>query len=175
MDLGLFEWQNFRLWCSLLNYNNTFNIVCMCNHSCVLPLNSTSELNCSHILCICHLAWSVCLETYNNRSSWLFDTHPPLFLSNLTTTVSNTKNRTLCWRWNFDPIKKFLADLEGNQAQRSWICNENFRWWLHNHSRFPTRKLNFIAAAAANTSCSLENTLNLPLKNKKAQQAQAHI
>ena len=71
-------------------------------------------------------------------------------------TVSNTKNRTVCWRRNFDPIKKFLADLEGNQLWRSWIYNKNFRWWLHNHSRFLTRKLNFIAAAA-NSSCSLKH------------------
>ena len=75
MDLGLFEWRNFKLRCSLLNYDDTFNIVRVCDHICVFPLNSTSGLNSNHILCICsHLAWSVCLGTYDNRSSWLFDT-----------------------------------------------------------------------------------------------------
>jgi hypothetical protein len=75
MDLGLFEWRNFKLRCSLLNCDDTFNIVRVCDHICMFPLNSTSGLNSNHILCICsHLAWSVCLETYDNRSSWLFDT-----------------------------------------------------------------------------------------------------
>jgi len=77
MDLGSFEWRNFKLRCSLLNRDDTFNIVRVRDHICVLSLNSTSGLDSNHILCICgHLVWSVCLGTYNNRSLWLFNTPP---------------------------------------------------------------------------------------------------